>query len=158
MPSARNVTRQRCSLQPACELNVGSRLGNPRRVRWGACGARAGRAGDQPGGGLPQELQQARRVKTLGLAASVTVLTVGAAAALAAGMRPPQEVLWTLGCGAAFMPLGLATAKAALGELRDQSACREHSMHVVCQHEPGEVTAIRGGFDLVCCIAHTAIA
>lgn len=130
MPSTRNAARQICSLEPACELNIAPRPGNLRKVRWGACVARAARADDQSGGGLPQELQQARRVKTLGLAASVTVLTAGTAAALAAGMRPPQDVLWTLGCGAAFVPLGLATAKAALGELCDRYACREHSLHV----------------------------
>ncbi len=43
-------------------------------------------------------------------------MTAGVAAALAAGMRPPQGLLWTVGGAAAALPLGVGAAKAALGE------------------------------------------
>ena len=149
----RKVALQKYSLRPARELNIAARWTSPRKVRWGVCGVRAERTGDQPAGDLPQELQQARRAKNLGLAVSVTVVTVGAAAALAAGMRPPQEALWTLGCGAATVPLGLATAKAALGESREPHVCREHSLHVALSSREWPWRRLLFVVGLICCVA-----
>lgn len=66
--------------------------------------------------GLPEELERVRQIKRLGLAVSGVVLTAGTAAAFTAGMRPPQEVLWTVESVAAAVPLGLGALKITLGE------------------------------------------
>jgi len=66
--------------------------------------------------GLPEELERVRQIKRLGLAVSGVVLTAGTAAAFTAGMRPPQEVLWTVESVAAAVPLGLGALKITLGD------------------------------------------
>lgn len=73
---------------------------------------------------LPEELQRARNIKQVGLTASGTILITAAAAALTAGMRPPDQLmnsiqlehlLWTCGTVSGTMLCALSAAKLTLG-------------------------------------------
>lgn len=73
---------------------------------------------------LPEELQRVRNIKQVGLTASTAILVTAAAAALTAGMRPPEQLtnsihleqlLWACGTVSSTMLCALVAAKLALG-------------------------------------------